>query len=474
MNESRIPNLEDYPIELLPTFTTPKANDPVILISDEEMLLRRDTSTCFQGQGRIALEWLPRPLIRFHVDSTIKNKADVFSSNLLGEYELVTKMFSRSFRAHVAEVNISSNFSDVHMQGQVINEVFPLNLEIGSALFSLANFNTTGRHVRDATGCSIRTARSELEADGWKITLDAIQDQNSKLQKGLIATGGYGITHTGLIERIDKSTFRSNDLKVLLEDLFWFFSFCRGFKTVPLLVKMFDKGQTNRWLHMSCPTIDPWQTRMLWFDNIKCSLAAIFPGFIRRVRLPMWTTPIRNAIHWYLEAQAQAGAVEGAIVFGQTALEMLGWTLLVDERRLLSVKGYDDLPAADKMRILLSTCGIPLEIPAKLTNLSQAARAENWQDGAQCVAEIRNAVVHANTKKRKKLGQLSFHAKIDTWQLCIWYLELVLLRLFDYSGEYANRMGSGQWKGENAQRVPWAKDDSNKRADIPGNQETAI
>ncbi|MBU4211425.1 MAG: hypothetical protein L6437_12135 [Kiritimatiellae bacterium] len=188
MNKSRIPNLDNYPVELSPTFTTPKANESVIIISDEEMLLRKDPSTCFQGQGRIALEWLPRPSIRFHVDSTIGNIADVFSNNLLGEYELVTKTFSRSFRAHVTEINISME-SNVHVQGLVKNDVFPLDMEITTALFSLANFNTTGQQVRDANGCSIRTSRSEFEADGWKITLDAIQDQDSKLQKGLMDKG---------------------------------------------------------------------------------------------------------------------------------------------------------------------------------------------------------------------------------------------------------------------------------------------
>lgn len=452
MNESLSPNLQDYPIELTPTFTTPEANEHVILISDEEMLLRKDTSTCFQGRGRIALEWLPRPSIRFHVDSIIKNEADIFSNNLLGKYELFAKTSSRSFLAYVTEVNISME-SNAYIQGWIENEIFPLGLEIGSALFSLANFNTTGRHVRDAAGCTIRTARSEFEADGWKITLDAIQDREGKLQKKLKATGGYGITHTGLIERTDKSIFRSNDLNDLLDDLFWFFSFCRGFRTRPLLIKMCDKEKINYWLPISCPQIDSWQGRQLWFDNIKCSLDTVFPGFIRRVRQPIWTKPIKNAIHWYLEVHAQAGAVEGAIVFGQTALEMLGWTLLVDERRLLSVKGYDDLPAADKIRILLSTCGIPLEIPAKLMNLNQTSKAENWQDGAQCVAEIRNAVVHPSAKKRRKLGQISFKAKIDTWQLCLWYLELVLLRLFDYSGQYANRMADGQWQGQNVQPV---------------------
>jgi hypothetical protein len=463
-NESNSSLLNELPVELSPTFTTPKANDPVLIALEGELILQRDGTACFQGIGRIALEWLPRPAIRFRAKSP---SADI--RILLDKYQLIAKELGRPLDAQVMGGQFSNG--TLYVNGFVTDDVFPHDMEISAASFSMPNFMAyLGKPVRDVTGGSCRRVRSEFEAEGWRITLDAVRDidKDNKLLDELNASGGFGITHTGLIQRIDKSEFQVQELEDLIKDLFWFFSFCRGFKTGPLLVQLYGKDTTNRFLNLSCPIVEPWQARILWLDELGVgSLASVFPGYLKCVRTPMWAEPIKNAIHWYLNLHAQAGAIEGAIIFGQTALELLGWTALVDDRKLISAKGYKELPAADKIRVPLSTCGIPLEIPNSLLELNKTALAENWQDGAQCIAEIRNAVVHPSTKKRGKLDRVSFPAICDTWQLCIWYLELILLRLFDYNGTYANRMHSEQWKGENIQLVPWAKEDAKKPAPLP-------
>ena len=95
-------------------------------------------------------------------------------------------------------------------------------------------------------------------------------------------------------------------------------------------------------------------------------------------------------------------------------------------------------------------------------NLDKTARAENWKDTAQCIAEIRNALVHPSTKKQGKLDRVTFPAIVDAWRLCLWNLELVLLCLFDYKGNYVNRLGPGKWRGEKIQQVPWTKEEANK------------
>jgi len=51
---------------------------------------------------------------------------------------------------------------------------------------------------------------------------------------------------------------------------------------------------------------------------------------------------------------------------------------------------------------LLSPFDIGLEIPARLTNLIQLSKHFNWVDGPQAIAEIRNAIVHPNSKNRHK------------------------------------------------------------------------
>src|SRR5208283_4320996 len=98
---------------------------------------------------------------------------------------------------------------------------------------------------------------------------------------------------------------------------------------------------------------------------------SLFPGFLSRISDPSWSETIAYAIHWYLEVHNQSGAVQGAIVFGQTALEMLGWSLLVDHQRNISREGYDKLPASDKIRLLLTTVSIPREIPSSFAKLLQ-------------------------------------------------------------------------------------------------------
>jgi hypothetical protein len=152
-----------------------------------------------------------------------------------------------------------------------------------------------------------------------------------------------------------------------------------------------------------------------------------------------------------------AGGVEGGTILAQAAFELLAWTLLVEDQRVLSEDGYQKLPASDKLRLLLSSCGIPPTIPSSMCALAKAAGAHTWVDGPQAITEVRNALVHASPKKRKKVFGGDADARCDAWWLGLWWLELVLLRLFDYQGKYSNRLIRDGWKGEEVEPVPWAK-----------------
>ncbi|MBD0266320.1 MAG: hypothetical protein ICV78_27460 [Tolypothrix sp. Co-bin9] len=154
---------------------------------------------------------------------------------------------------------------------------------------------------------------------------------------------------------------------------------------------------------------------------------------------------------------AQAGDVQGSIVLMQAAFEILAWTLLVEEKGIISQQGFEKLAAADQLRLLLSQCGVPLKIPDSLTELLKASKELNWFDGAQALTEIRNAIVHPNPKKRQKYLNRPFPEQIDAYKLGLWYLELILLNLFEYKGEYFNRIASKEFYQENIEAVPWVK-----------------
>ena len=44
---------------------------------------------------------------------------------------------------------------------------------------------------------------------------------------------------------------------------------------------------------------------------------------------------------------------------------------------------------------------------------------------------------------------------LETWQLATWYLELAVLRLLGYEGEYLSRLRLGGWEFD-TETVPWS------------------
>jgi hypothetical protein len=66
------------------------------------------------------------------------------------------------------------------------------------------------------------------EAGGWKILLDSLPDAK-ELTNSIASTGGFGITHTGRVERSDGQPFARSEAEVALTMLAEFFSFLCGF-----------------------------------------------------------------------------------------------------------------------------------------------------------------------------------------------------------------------------------------------------
>jgi hypothetical protein len=180
-----------------------------------------------------------------------------------------------------------------------------------------------------------------------------------------------------------------------------------------------------------------------------------FPGFLKLWLDDSWQDIVRIAIHWYVEANAQAGSIEGSIVLTQTAFELLSSALLVETHAWLNADGYEKLPAADRIRLLFVWAGVPAPIPLELSELTKVARADNWPDTPTAMAMIRNTITHPTQRNRERFGRHPSQARTDAWNLGLWCLELFLLRLFEYRGTYGYRLKQ-RFAGDVVQ-VPWAK-----------------
>lgn len=182
-------------------------------------------------------------------------------------------------------------------------------------------------------------------------------------------------------------------------------------------------------------------------------LAEVFPGFLQWWR--DWQDSAKIILAWYLEANIDVLA-EKKVILTQVALELISWILFVEKEQTVSPKDFDKFRASNKLKKLLSKFKIPLEIPPNSPTeaLGKLAADEKWQDGPHAFTDIRNGLVHP--KNRKKIFDAPSEAKIEICDLGLWYLELLLIAIFDYKGRYSDRRYKCRWAGE-TQLVPWVE-----------------
>jgi hypothetical protein len=353
-----------------------------------------------------------------------------------------------------------SSDQDIFTPTQIPMQVFKPVDTITHAIFHLLNwpeFRGPENYVlmsgvpplQGATNCG----RFTLYVDGWTITV-AATGQTKDAIKAIGEAGGACITHVGQIQRPDLKPFSTSQLFEVLTTLQYFFSFMLGRWSSPSLTVGFNSSRERvyeEWGTRRCADGN-WSGAQSCFDVHHADMfAAVAPGFWKVWSSKVWRRPLTETIYWYLNANRGGSGlgVDAALLFTQAALELLSWTHCVIDRKMVSADAFKPrgLSAADKLRLLISSLGIPMEIPQSLSSL-HAKRGKKWEDSMDAITELRNGLVHPGSDKEFPEG-----AFYDAWRLSMWYLDLVLLRLCSYGGEYANRIRE-RYVGQ-VEPVPW-------------------
>jgi hypothetical protein len=161
-------------------------------------------------------------------------------------------------------------------------------------------------------------------------------------------------------------------------------------------------------------------------------LAPAFPGFLRRWQDPDCHEPIGQAIAWYL--QGKRGTPETALLLGQSALELIGWVQFVESTNgNMSASSFHALSASDRVCRLLSAHAVQPDIPNIYVQLNEIQIDGNpFDHGPHAITTVRNGIVHPKKSKRLHVLGPDPSARIQAANLCLYYLECVLLSLFDY------------------------------------------
>lgn len=446
------------PDRLTAVYATPEPNAAVSLFRG--LLKVGGGDFHLSGQGGVALEWLPSPRVVFGAEGRVHLKQAL---SQLGELAIVAP--SIGLEARALHTWSTSRLLQPEGSERVPYEIRgtlngPMRCvrsrrRIKRIVFHVPNFrNFVGTPVSPRGEGGRSRSRLTLRTEDWRLTLDAVPNV-SQLTGSLDDTGGFALTHVGQVEAIPPGRLSWKRAGGLLDLLTWSLSFARGAWCGPVLIVGLDEEGNGVREDWRLRRIGNWDTRPNWFEERRPeAFVEFFTGLAQLWSDPEWQSALRVAIDLYMESHLHPSS-EGAMLLAQAALELLGWVTLVEKERAYSRREFDSLPAAERISRLLVWAGLTLKLPPSVPNLRRFAWRYGWKSGPIALAGLRNGIAHPRYRHRaySSTGLQRYEGR----QLSLWYIEMILLRLANVSGHYANRLKRTRWKGE-VDRVPWARD----------------
>ncbi len=289
-----------------------------------------------------------------------------------------------------------------------------------------------------------------LDAEGWEVNIQPVSNQHRLLEDS-IESDGARLTHSGILKRIDGKRFHSDQARELCFALAEFLSFAAGWWVGIGFVRGHNRRGRVAWQQWGFTRLQDKRPTFSWHDwRLDGMLTKLFPGFMRLLHQPKWKEPLETVLYWYNRSNGIGAGVDGSIIIIQAAFELLAWQVLVQHSKVLSEDNFHALKAEGQIRVLLGHLGIPLAIPAGLVKISTVAKEFNWSCGPEVLVAIRNQIVHP-AKKRKAHREYPY---FESWLLGQHLLELCILRLCQYDGDYIDRTDQQQLFPQ-SRPVPW-------------------
>ena len=280
-----------------------------------------------------------------------------------------------------------------------------------------------------------------LQAPPWLVRIYPVPEL-WELERTLRSDEGFAVTHNGTIQRSDGKGFPEDDAQSFLRGLEQFLSFVCGTQCAITNVVGFDAEGHEVWKRWGSYHVSPWQRHRTWSDvTIRGAVPKIFGHYWEIYHTT--SERLHRILRWYV-ASNELETADTSIILNQVVLESFTTWKASNNGR----EGKVGILIANMLR----KQGINPQIPDSCTGLIALAKKNSFEHGPHALVEIRNSIVHANPKLQLDSIDVYHEAK----QLGLWYVELLLLRRFKYTGEYASRLTDVQRAGA-TEPVPWAK-----------------
>lgn len=295
----------------------------------------------------------------------------------------------------------------------------------------------------------VYAGRVEFGLNDYTIIIDKNYNYNKETHRQLVSRTGSVVTHTGRIYRKDGQKFRTKNMEEVITNLSLSLSFCCGrYINIPNAMGYSEEKNVYRAWYKRVSSdyrfVFKWTTTISNYHNFEKYLSLSCKALEDRY----FNSTLENILDWYIEALNGIN-LGNNIISIQTALEMLSYVVLVENSSCMSVKQYDARSASQNIRTLLKKCKIDYstihgDIFSEEINLY-------FSDGVDLITYYRNCVVHPSKQKRNI--SLQFDEMYNIILLGIKYIELVLLYIMRYRGEYTDRFKEVSFG--DVELVPW-------------------
>ena len=411
----------------------------------------------YNGQGRVLFQLAPEPAIPWEVIARVANDTKPIESPTLSELvvpEFSDLTFGDPFAIEpVPDISRVDGANSRYWGGLERTQIGnPDNLsELRYHLIGLP----FDRGTHDVIYPNSRQfpGRTSLTADSWRIDIDVWPDW-STIEGHRLIQGPFPaqLVRMCRIRRDDGSLFSANSPEVesLRFTLVLFLSFVSGRLVGAALPAGLDENGEKQYVEWCSTLVDPIARFKSWYPEQRPEcINQILSPFLELAQESKWHLPLVTLIRSYAAVNALWTDFGFGVGIAFVAFESLSHQILVLEERELTRRQYKANSTAMNLRLLLQWADIPRALPDDLAALVAAAQCEN-RDAPDVLAWIRNQIVHADN--RHDLHRDAVH---EAWTLSLWYLELLLLRLFSYRGPYTSRVEAQQPRGEYP-LVPWA------------------
>lgn len=446
MNERLNEFFKDIPTIINSPYEMDLPNLSIIIFDGEFTLIYKEKTLSIKG--RILFDWFPHQNVKFEgiVNECEDNPFVMFG--ISEEFELIVNGFTFG-RALLTNTSLGAKLKVAGIiQGQSV--LGDKSISVSRINFTIPNltelWGNLVKVINENGGVQLCKNRIVFENDEYIIKIDK-SSKFTTLNSELTKKGGYVILYAGEIFK-KKGSIQHDQLKELIYSFSVFLSFLNGRRCSPLFLQGIHNNEVI-WTDFSAYNTDQFKSVMSWCPKFSIDgMNELWQQFCIFWKNQNDKSFLDFAIHWYVEANGNSGYLEGSIIIAQVALELIYNWLIIEKKKLLIGKDGENISGANKIRLLLGQINLKTDIPNAFKSLKQFVEDNNEVvDGVDVLVQIRNALIHSQEDKRKKLTNVNYKIIQETQQLSLHYIEYSLLSILNYKGKYYNRC-SGKYNYE--------------------------